>query len=302
MKCLFCNKEFESPYKLAYHRRICNLNPKAEENKKLIKENALNGLKYAREKYKEKHPECYRTIIVTKKCLKCGKEYSNEVIESHVKYISNYCSRKCANTRIISNKTKSKISNSLKKQIKYKERICKVCGKHYYHIPHTGTTNIMCSKECSNFYKEHRKEFLSEESLQKISAGGKRGIASQGDKRRSKNEKEFCLLCEQYFNNVEHNKNIFNGWDADIILYDYKIAVLWNGPWHYKEISHTTTLKQIQNRDKIKINEIKNCNWTPYIIKDFGKHNKDFVQEQFEIFKKYINTLRVGETGIICGS
>ena len=122
----------------------------------------------------------------------------------------------------------------------------------------------MCSKECSNFYKEHRKEFLSEESLQKISEGGKRGIASQGDKRRSKNEKEFCLLCEQYFNNVEHNKNIFNGWDADIILYDYKIAVLWNGPWHYKEISHTTTLKQIQNRDKIKINEVKNCNWTPY--------------------------------------
>lgn len=299
MNCPFCNKEFESPYKLAYHKRICDLNPKAEENKKLIKENALNGLKYAREKYKEKHPESYRTIIVTKKCLRCGKEYSTEVIESHAKYISNYCSIKCANTHIISDKIKSKISNSLKKRIKYKERICKVCGKHYYHIPHTGTTKVMCSEECSKYYKEHRKEFLSEEALQKISNGGKRGIAAQGDNRRSKNEKEFCLLCEQYFNNVDHNKNIFNSWDADIILYDYKIAVLWNGPWHYKEISHTTSLKQIQNRDKIKLKEIKNCGWTSYIIKDLGKYNKDFVQEQFEIFKKYINTLRVGETGIM---
>ena len=70
--------------------------------------------------------------------------------------------------RIVTDKKK------IKSELLKKERICKVCGKHYYHILHTGTTKTMCSKECSKYYKEHRKEFLSEESLRKISEGGKK--------------------------------------------------------------------------------------------------------------------------------
>jgi hypothetical protein len=55
--------------------------------------------------------------------------------------------------------------------------------------------------------------------------------------RRSKNEIKFCILCEQNFSNVEHNKPIFNGWDADIIIHDIKYAILWNGAWHYKKLN-----------------------------------------------------------------
>lgn len=95
-------------------------------------------------------------------------------------------------------------------------------------------------------------------------------------------------LCEEYFNNVKHNECIFNGWDADIIIEDIKFAVLWNGPWHYKQITKSHSVKQIQNRDKIKINEIKECGWTPYIIKDMGKANKKFVKEKFDEFLKYL--------------
>ena len=47
----------------------------------------------------------------------------------------------------------------------------------------------------------------------------------------------FCKLCEQEFKDVLHNEPIFNNWDADIILKEYKIAVLWNGIWHYKKIT-----------------------------------------------------------------
>ena len=82
---------------------------------------------------------------------------------------------------------------------------------------------------------------------------------------------------------------MFNGWDADIILSDYKIAILYNGKWHYEEISKQVSLIQIQNRDKIKENEIRKCGYIPYnIIKDLNKFNKTFVEEQFNLFLEYI--------------
>lgn len=84
---------------------------------------------------------------------------------------------------------------------------------------------------------------------------------------------------------------MFNGWDADIIIEDLKIAVMWNGPWHYKQIgkpSKYRSLEQTQNRDKIKLKEIKNCGYFPYVIKDMGKYNKSFVEEEFKIFLAYL--------------
>ena len=77
-------------------------------------------------------------------------------------------------------------------------------------------------------------------------------------------------------------------WNVDIIIEDIKFAVLWNGPWHYKQITKSHSVKQTQNRDKIKIKEIKESGWTPYIIKDMGKANKDFVKEKFDEFLKYL--------------
>ena len=140
----------------------------------------------------------------------------------------------------------------------------------------------------NNDYEIHFGRKYSKESWLALHNGGCKGIQHQGDLRRSKNEIEFCKLCEEYFDNVKHNESIFNGWDADIIIEDIKFAVLWNGPWHYKQITKSHSVKQIQNRDKIKIKEIEECGWTPYIIKDMGKANKDFVKEKFDEFLKYL--------------
>ena len=140
----------------------------------------------------------------------------------------------------------------------------------------------------NNDYEIHFGRKYSKESWLALHNGGCKGIQHQGDLRRSKNEIEFCKLCEEYFNNVKHNESIFNGWDADIIIEDIKFAVLWNGPWHYKQITKSHSVKQTQNRDKIKIKEIKESGWTPYIIKDMGKANKDFVKEKFDEFLKYL--------------
>lgn len=140
----------------------------------------------------------------------------------------------------------------------------------------------------NNDYEIHFGRKYSKESWLALHNGGCKGIQHQGDLRRSKNEIEFCKLCEEYFDNVKHNECIFNGWDADIIIEDIKFAVLWNGPWHYKQITKSHSVKQIQNRDKIKVKEIEECGWTPYIIKDMGKANKDFVKEKFDEFLKYL--------------
>lgn len=80
------------------------------------------------------------------------------------------------------------------------------------------------------------------------------------------------------------NEPLFEGWDADIIIPSLKVAVLWNGPWHYKQISKKSSLAQIQTRDKLKLDAIVRCGYVPHVIKDMGKHNKEFVLEQFEKF------------------
>ena len=115
-------------------------------------------------------------------------------------------------------------------------------------------------------------------------AGGKKSAAAQGDKRRSKNEQYFYHLCKEHFNEVKHNEPMFNGWDADIIIEDIKVAVLWNGKWHYEQITEKHSPKQVQNRDNIKISEIRKCGYKPYIIKDMGKYDPKFVEEEFNKF------------------
>ena len=97
-------------------------------------------------------------------------------------------------------------------------------------------------------------------------------------------------MCEQHFNNVKHNEPIFNGWDADIIIEDIKVAVLWNGPWHYRKITEAHSLEQVQCRDKIKIKEIEKCGYKPYIIKDMGSYDLKKVNDEFNKFLNLLNT------------
>lgn len=134
-------------------------------------------------------------------------------------------------------------------------------------------------------------KLISPELHQKFSNAGLKSSKVQSETRRSKNEIYFCELCKQYFNNVLHNVQMFNGWDADIIIDDIKIAVLWNGKWHYEKIKKAQSLKQIQNRDNIKLEEIKKCEYIPYVIKDLGSYNRKFVNKKFEEFLNFIENL-----------
>ena len=226
-------------------------------------------------------------VIYSFICKKCGKEYYLELTEYQYKNgkFRKYCSRSCANSRVISNDIKNKIRQTL-----YKNRICNICGKKYTLNKDLfpGSTKFVCCKDCYNYYMKHKKDYLTKSAIDKLSKSGLKSINIQKETRRSKNEKYFCELCEKYFKTVLHNEPIFNGWDADIIIEDIKFAVLWNGKWHYEKITKKHSVQQIQNRDKIKINEIIKFGYTPYIIKDMGKYNKTFVEKQFDIFIDYL--------------
>lgn len=168
------------------------------------------------------------------------------------------------------------------------EKTCLVCSIQFQVHPSHGD-QITCSRSCGTKWLYSPKNSKREENIQKARDAGKKSAAVQAATRRSKNEIAFASLCKAQFENVLTNEPMFNGWDADVILQDQKVAVLWNGVWHYKEIMEGTSLKQIQNRDKIKLLEIERAGYSAYIIKDMGKYSSKFVRKKFKEFLQHIN-------------
>lgn len=210
------------------------------------------------------------------------------VIENGKSYIKKFCSRECANSRIQTNEMNEARSLKLKGKIiphlrtPREIRKCKWCSTEFEVL--VTSNKKLCSKKCSSKYvmKEYRYKFVE---------AGLKSAKIQSETRRSKNEIHFAELCKSHFGNVKTNEQMFNGWDADVIIEDIKTAVMWNGKWHYEKITEKHSVKQFQNRDKIKINEIKNAGYTPYIIKDMGRENKEFVKSEFDKFIKLYGEL-----------
>ena len=257
-KCKFCEQEFvfEKKQQAGAHVTNCSMNP----NKKEIIEKIL----------KTKNQIKNEKIL---NCEKCGKEYRVYVTE-HIFSIGDYpkhCSYTCSNSRNHSEDVKLKISISLKnkpprpkKEIENVIRFCGNCNKAF---------------ECKETSKKKYCNFKCAGSV-----GGRN--SKQG--KRSKNEILLFELCEKEYDNVLSNENMFNGWDADIILKDYKMAIMWNGKWHYEKVTKKHSIRQVRTRDNIKIKEIKKMGFEPYIIKDMGSFDPEFVKKEFEKLKNYI--------------
>lgn len=274
--CLYCGKPVKNKY--------CDVSC----------QNKAQGAIRANNKYGE-----HTTFKVT--CHKCNTEF--EVVEReklHPQKKIYYCSRNCANSRTWSDEDKKKKSESLAgrsfkrvydlknkkvilKRVKvktsnYKTTQCKNCNKNFEHVKWKKRT--FCSQSCQTTWGNLNTD--------RCRRGGRKSAEVQKETRRSKNEIYFSELCETRFENVKTNEPIFNGWDADIILMNEKIAILWNGVWHYKKITEAHSVKQVQNRDEIKIKEIIKSGFTPYVIKDMGRFNEKLVKNEFEKLLKYI--------------
>ena len=247
------------------------------------------------EKYNERLKRYYET---PKLCKHCTQPLDYKLRKN--KYCNHICSASHTNkTRILTgytSKGKTKNVNCIKCNLittiginaSALKAVCADC-KNKYIYP---ATLVNCAS-CNTLFTSHRGKktcsVLCMRQRQQLGAinGGKKSAAIQSQNRRSKNEIHFAELCKDSFVNVLTNEPMFNGWDADIILPDYKIAIMWNGAWHYKKITKKHSVEQVQNRDKIKLREIEQVGYIPYIIKDLGIENREFVIEQFNKFKEW---------------
>lgn len=245
-------------------------------------------------------------------CLLCKKELFKKYSK---KFCDNACSAKYSN---------SKRDQTFTKQLK--EAICS-CGQIQNVKVQTSTKNFHCDSckvaryikngvgskttllnlqianglhciQCNKPLKSHQLKYCSRKcnhlfqfgTFEKQSSAGKNGGRKSAASRcvRSKNEIYFADLCKELFGEILTNQPIFDGWDADVIIPSLKIAVLWNGSWHYQQIGKAHKLSQVQARDKIKLSIIRNCGYKPYIIVDMGKANKSFVENEFCIFAQLV--------------
>jgi len=205
-------------------------------------------------KYCSKKCKGLAKTLDKKTCTYCGAEYKPWSRKQR------YCSRGC------SNKDRGKCSKTRRENIrkairekvgtsaffsfdsqKLYPRICRVCKKLILDEKHTKTCSHRCAKTL------------------RLKTVRKRGV---GRVRRSKAEIQlFNLMSQEY--DCEHNKPIFNGFDADIIIHDLKLAIEWNGPWHYKKMMASHSFRAVKVKDQKKVKEILKRGYRFLVVKDF---------------------------------
>lgn len=191
---------------------------------------------------------------IMKNCPKCNTPHSKSGI---------FCCRSCANSRgKRTEEFKQKVRSKLQKPV----NSCRNCGK-----PTTSSIKFYCSILCSDQYRtSHYWEMGTKRSYDRAvqlgSSNGKKSAAARV--KRSKDEIKLFEMCTSRFKSYS-NHIIQDGWDADIVLPDYKIAVMWNGPWHYRPMGiKGHSLLQVQNRDRIKTDLFTTLGWKVVIFRD----------------------------------
>ena len=207
-----------------------------------------------------------------KQCPKCSVDHNLP---------GKFCSRKCANSRTSSAETRAKQSAALIGRPvqsackRFVDRVnfqyqCRGCGEDIIaELTQKAIDTKRYVKTCSPAC-----------ATKVMSDSGKLSASTQASQRRSQNEILFSDLCASKYE-VKCNTPMFEGWDADVILVNERVAILWNGKWHYEKITAAHSVEQVQNRDRLKIAAIERCGFIPYVIKDLGRFDPTFVEVRF---------------------
>lgn len=222
-------------------------------------------------------------------CNKC-KEIYNQTYEHYKK---GHRHQKCAN---ILNSKKALFVKYNKPLLKNTTRICEWCKNEYNP---KRLEQRFCSRKCANLFLNKDKDV----NFLRSQKGGNNSMLTLN--RRSKAEIYFSELCIEYFTKpaVTCNEQFFidkNGgkWDADIILHHLKIAILYNGIFHYKKVYKDQKLERMIAKDRLKEKIIVDNGYTYYTVKDLGRFNKNFAENEFNLFihklhfKKVISNIK----------
>lgn len=150
--CKYCGKEFEKHYSLAAHVSMCNQSPNYDENRKKRSIRQKGQFKLTQKMINE-HPEKYIKKDFIINCPKCGKEFiitCNQNTYDKGKY-KHYCSRKCANSHIVSDETKLKIGNGVKTSEKFKVNN-KLAIKNRINTIFLKTNKIINCRNCEKLF------------------------------------------------------------------------------------------------------------------------------------------------------
>jgi endogenous inhibitor of DNA gyrase (YacG/DUF329 family) len=206
----------------------------------------------------------------------------NKLIPWKIRH-NKFCSKSCSNShsnkhRKHSKETREKIGKSLKDSEKHKigckNKSIRIIEKNNFERVEKDFQCFICKTKFTLKLKPNknigRKYPLCDsilcESQFRIFCG--KQSASKRNKR-SKDEIKLYDLLSLHFNNMSNNTPIVDGWDADIILNDQKIAILWNGPWHYRDMNMSNhSLNQVVNRDILKIIRLEEYGWSVLIYQD----------------------------------
>lgn len=182
---------------------------------------------------------------------------------SYAKRKNKYCGHKCAaiitnkeridNGYVVSKNTKLLISLKNKRPPFSKIGQCKVCNKFFHLLKNRKTCSDICYKKAN------------------IISGQKGGKVSNTKRiKRSKDEIKLFNLCKEYIDSsTRSNYILVDNWDVDIFIPSLNLAIMWNGPWHYKEMKlYNHSLLKVQERDNIKINLFRNAGFVVKVFED----------------------------------
>ena len=160
-QCPACHKIFNSN---GFSTHIFKQHVKADNG---IKNSGGNNGCYSNKNYKEKHRKSIQESMDkrygkkqerTVTCSKCGKEFT--VVEREKDRKEKYfCSRSCANSHVVSEEHRKKVSESIKKLQPIKT-FCIRCGKEI--TAKSGAYRTLCN-ECRN--QQQEQERLKKESI-----------------------------------------------------------------------------------------------------------------------------------------
>ena len=290
MSIFICEKI--SPVK---HQQHLNFNANGyigtDKHKENFRSACIKGNQAQKEKAKQKEffkMKLYEANSIT--CKQCGNPH--EYKKRNNKFCSRTCSAIFNNTgKKHSEQTKEKIKKTLSIKNNIKEHQIDVKYKNIEKYDLNPKSCLVCRNKIE--YDKRKNKSCDNEMCRKTIQSIAGRTASSYIKKRSKDEIELFELCQSLNILIYPNEIIADGWDADITFPDLKIAILWNGPWHYKEMNMKNhSLKQVQNRDKLKIKLFESLGWKVLIFED-----RYYTPESaFEIVKEMVGVMGIEPT------
>lgn len=211
-----CGKEFDKANNFNGHKSQCIIHLKAiGKYENYLKRKKENSLKYKKTCIKKRNIKLKIERDKIRICKGCGKKYTwnNSDIHSNV-----FCSRSCANKRIMSNDIKQKISKSCKninkdnyylsiernknnriEKYNSNPKYCKICGKVIEYLDRKHET---CSYEC-------RIEAIRQAALKQKYHGRSKQGWYKGFWCDSTWELVYIIYCLDHNINIKRNKQAF---------------------------------------------------------------------------------------------